>query len=189
MKKAWSLLVFIGLLSSGLGAIEISAGAFFGPRTVTDDQVRNAFGNGTVYVPYAALNFWKGFVVGAGYEGGYSRTAKLGIYQESATLKITGYEIFLGYQLRIGKLCPYLKVGYGSFRYQESVDNPLLEKFAIDKTDMAMIYGGGVKFFPLKNLFIAGEAKFVQFSVRSDDRDVSLGGFRFLAGVGLALGI
>ena len=187
MRKACLFLASIVVLSSNLSAINFSASLFFGLRTVNDSQVRGSFGNGTVYFPCLAVNFWKGFILGGGYEGGYSRTAKLGLYHESSTLEITGFEIFLGYQIPMGKFCPYVKLGYGSFSYRQSVDNPLLEEFKIDKNDMAIIYGGGIWFYPLKSIFLAGEIKMVHFSVSPVDTKVDLGGFRFLAGVGYTI--
>jgi opacity protein-like surface antigen len=187
MRKACLFLASIVLLSSRLSAVNFSASLCFGLRTVNDSQVRGAFGNGPVYFPCLAVNFWKGFILGGGYEGGYSRTAKLGLYQESSTLEITGFEIFLGYQIPMGKFCPYIKIGFGSFNYRQSVDNPVLEEFKIDKKDMAIIYGGGIRYYPLKNIFLAGEIKMVHFSVSPVDTKVDLGGFRFLAGVGCTI--
>ena len=43
-----------------------------------------------------------------------------------------------------------------------------------------MLFAGGVKFYPIKGVYLAGEAKFIQLNVKpfEDEPPVNLGGLR-----------
>ena len=56
------------LLALQAPAMDLRVGCALGTRSVDDERLREAYGPGTVYFPYAALSFWKGAAVGAGLE-------------------------------------------------------------------------------------------------------------------------
>ena len=44
--------------------------------------------------------------------------------------------------------------------------------------------GGGLKFYPLENLFVAAEVRYIPLKVKPYEYEVDLGGIRYLAGLG-----
>jgi opacity protein-like surface antigen len=176
---------FSGFLE-GSSAFHFEAGGFYGTRQVVDSDIKNVYGNGSVYFPFLAVT-WKGLMLGAGYEGGYSKSGKIGLYQDSTTLKVDGFEVFVGYAFRIKFLAPYLRVGYGSYSYKQTIDSPYLSDFKVDGTKSTVTGSAGIKFFPIKNLFLAIEARYVPLKVKPLDEEVDLSGLRFEAGIGLTI--
>ena len=59
--------------------------------------------------------------LGLGYEGGYDRDGKIGLFQEDTNLKVTGLEFFAGYRFDLGKVSPYVKLGLGNYTYKQMV--------------------------------------------------------------------
>lgn len=186
MKKVIFLLTFLILFPAGQYAFDLEAGAIFGSRTVNDSEIKNTYGNGTFFFPYLALNLWKGLFVGAGYEGGYSKEAKIGLYEESSTLKVIGIEFFIGYELKIKVISPFIKVGYGSFSYKQTIQSPYVKDYKVDDKKTTLTIDGGVKFYPVKNLFLAAEVKYVPLKVKPYEEEVDLGGLRYGGGIGFA---
>lgn len=184
MKKIVLIVTFLILFAVEQYPVDINLGLFYGQRTVNDSDIRNTYGNGSVYFPFVALNIWKGITIGGGYEGGYSRDGEIGVYKESTSLRVTGAEFFIGYKLRTKIISPYLKIGYGSFSYKQTIDSPYLGEYKVDHKKTTMTVGGGLKFYPLKNLFLAAEIKYVPLKVKPYEYEVDLGGMRYLAGIG-----
>lgn len=162
-------------------------GIFYGLRTVNNSEIREVYGNGTVFAPYLAVRVWKGIILGAGYEGGYSKEGKIGLYQESSKLRVTGFDFFVGYEWHAGSISPYLKIGYGSFSYKQEIESPSVGEYKVDHKKGAIILGGGIKFYALKRVFFASEVKYVPLKVRPFEEEVDLGGFRVLVGVGYTI--
>jgi len=184
MKKilfAISLMIFFPIRQD---ALNFDFGIFYGLRTVNNSEIREVYGNGTVFVPYLAVKVWRGITLGVDYEGGYSKEGKIGLYQEFSKLRVTGFGFFARYEWRVGRISPYLKFGYGSFSYKQEIENPSVGEFKVDHKKGAIILGGGIKFYPLKKVFLAGEVKYVPLKVRPFEEKVDLGGFRLLAGIG-----
>lgn len=190
MKKIISLIIFLTLFSPGLFALNFGlnfeAGFLYGARHVTDVDIKNIYGNGTVYFPYAAI-VWHGVILGGGYEGGYSRSGKIGLYEESTSLTVKGYEFFLGYQFKVKIFAPYFKVGYGSYSYKQTIESSFVGEYKVDHKKTTVTFGGGLKVYPLKNLYLAGEVRLVPLKVRPFEDEVDLGGLRILGGIGLSL--
>jgi len=115
-------------------------------------------GERLVYFPYAAVP-WKGIMAGGGYEGGYSKSAPIGIYEESSSLEISGFEFFIGYVIKIKIIAPYFKVGYGAHSYRQKIESLDVESFKVDHKKSAVTIGIGIRLYPIKNLFGVGEAK------------------------------
>lgn len=186
MRKTALGLALLGVLATAVpAAVRFEAGLLGGSRTVNDERVKAVFGNGTVFYPYATVNPWKGLFVGAGYEGGYSRTGTIGLYEEPASLKVTGFEAFAGYALEAGTLTPYVKAGYARFAYRQVIDSPFIGDRVVDAKAWGPMVGGGLKIALSAGLFAAGEIRFVPLKVKPLEEEADLGGMRYLAGLGL----
>jgi len=122
-------------------AIHVEAGAQFGARSVNNADIKAVYGDGTVFFPYAAVHLWKGLFVGAGYEGGYSRSGKIGIYEKATTLKVSGMEVFVGYQLSVGMVSPFFRAGYGSYSFKQVIDSPFHSEDGVDLGGMRFTAG------------------------------------------------
>jgi hypothetical protein len=162
-------------------------GIFYGLRTVNNSEIRKVYGNGTVSTPYLAVKVWKGITLGVDYEGGYSKEGKIGLYQESSKLQLTGFDFFAGYEWQVGRISPYLKIGYGSFSYKQEIESLSVREFKVDHKKGALAVAGGIKFYALKKGFLAGEVKYVPLKVRPFEEKVDLGGFRLLIGAGYTI--
>ena len=188
MKKSYLVIVVLLILPVAVYAIDFSFGFQAGLRTVNDPNIKEVYKNGVCYFPYAAANLYKGFTIGAGYEFGYSRDGKIGIYEEATTLKVTGIEAFVGYEYSLPMVTPYVFVGFGSFSYTQTVVSPSAQNF--DKTQSTFFVAGGVKVYPMKNLYISAEVKYVPLKVKpiEDEVEVDLGGLRLMGGLGFSFG-
>jgi opacity protein-like surface antigen len=176
---------FSCLLAEG-SSFHFEAGGFYGTWQVVDSDIKNVYGNGMVYFPFLAVT-WKGIMLGAGYEGGYSKSGKIGLYQDPTTLKVNGFEVFVGYAFRIKFLAPYFRVGYGSYSYKQTIDSPYLSDFKVDGTKSTYTGSVGIKFIPIKNLFLAIEARYVPLKVKPLEEEVDLSGLRFEGGIGFTI--
>lgn len=144
---------------------------------MVDAEIKNVYGDGFVYFPFAEI-VWKGIIVGGGYEGGYSRNGTIGLFKEAPTLKVSGYEVFIGYQFKIKIIALYLKIGYASCAYKQTIQSSYLAEFKVDHKKTMALTAAGLRIFPLKNLFLAGELKYVPLKVKPYEEEVDL--FRIL---------
>lgn len=186
MKKSFVLVMAFLLLPAGVSAIEFSFGFQAGLRTVSDSAIKDVYGNGTCFFPYAAINLFKGFTIGGGYELGYSREGTIGIYKEATKLEVTGIQAFVGYQYSVSMVTPYVLVGFGSFSYKQTVDSPAAE--TVDAKKSTFFVAGGIKVYPMKNIYISAEVKFVPLKVKPYEDEVDLGGLRLMGGLGFSFG-
>lgn len=190
MKKIFLGLTLLSFFLSGLlvasSGISFEAGGFYGQRQVADADIKKIYGNGMVYSPCASI-IWNGVMLGGGYEGGYSKSGKIGIYEEATSLEIKGYELFLGYRLKMKFFAPYIKVGYGSFSYKQTNESKYVGEYKVDHKMTAVTLGGGLKIYPIKYLYIAGEVKYVPLKVKPFEDEVDLSGLRLLAGLGISI--
>jgi len=186
MKKIYPFIICFLLLPVAVYAIDFSFGFQAGLRTVSDSAIKDVYGNGTCFFPYAAVNIFKGFTIGAGYELGYSRSGTIGLYEEKTTLKVTGIQAFVGFQFPLSVVRPYIFVGYGSFSYTQTVDSPAAQ--TVDATKSTFFAAGGIKFYPVKNVYIAAEAKYVPLKVKPIEDEVDLSGLRLTGGLGFTFG-
>jgi len=183
MKKILFVILLL-VLPRGQYAFDLEAGMTFGARTVSDPEIKSVYGSGRVFFPYLALNVFEGFFIGAGYEGGFSKEATIGLYNEPTTLKVSGLEFFIGYEHKIKIISPYLKIGYGSYTYKQTIESVPLMAFPVDGMKSAVSIGGGIKFFPFKYIFLAAEVKYIPLKVKPYDQEVDLGGLRYSVGAG-----
>ncbi len=186
MKKTAVGLVLIAAVGGlARSAIRLEVGVLGGTRTVSGADIKAVYGNGMVYYPYAAVHTWKGLFVGAGYEGGYSRKGTIGIYGEPTTLRAGGFEAFVGYEIEVGTVAPYVKVGYARFSYQQTIDSSFIGDRAADASAWTPTVGFGLKLSLSGSLFAAGEIRYVPLKVKPFETEVDLGGMRYTAGFGL----
>jgi hypothetical protein len=183
-KKAIISAAILTLWPAAQYALDLEVGMVYGRRMVADPKIRSVYGNGTVYDPFLAIRLWKGLAVGVGYEGGYSRTGKIGTYQEPTSLKVTGPEFFVRYELNLKFVSPFVKVGCGSYSYQQTIESPHIAGHVVDGTKSCPSFGGGLRFFPVKFLFLSAELKYVPLKVKPYEAEVDLGGLRYLVGAG-----
>jgi len=164
---------------------KIEVGLSFGLRTLNNSELKDVYGQGTNFFPNVSL-VWKGLMLGGGYEAGFKKDGLLGIYQEPAELTVKGGEIFAGYQLRLKNIAPYIKVGVGFYSYKQVVDSEYVSDYPVDGNKTGLIVAGGLKYFPLKKLFISAEVKYGGLKVKPYDIEVDLGGLRLNGGLGLS---
>ena len=188
MKKTSVIIIILMISASVLQAADFSLGLFYGQRTVNDSDIKNIYGQGYIYFPYLYLNVWKGIIIGAGYEGGYSKRSTIGIFQEKTSLRVIGGEIFIGYQLKIRSLLPYFKIGWGYFAYKQTIESPYIEQY-VDHKKTTITISGGLSLFLLDNLYLGAEVKYVPLKVKPYEYEVDLGGVRYMAGVGFRFDI
>ena len=184
MKKIIFLALFLIFLAALNYAADFSLGLFYGLRTVNDADIRHTYGHGYIYYPYISLNIVKGMFIGAGYEGGYSKEGRIGKYQEQTSLTVTGAEFFIGYQLGLKIISPYLKIGLGYFAYQQNIESPYVEGYKVDHKKTTVTVSGGFKVFHLNNFYLGAEVKYTPLKVKPYDYEVDLGGVRYLVGLG-----
>jgi hypothetical protein len=183
-KKIIMALAFLAICPVRQYALHLEAGLFFGPRTVIDSRITEVYGHASVYYPYLAFGLWKGLAVGVGNEGGYSKQGKIGLYKEPTTLEMGGTEFFVRYEHPLAMIFPYIKIGYGSYSYQQIIQSQHTGGRAVDHSKTALSFGAGVRIFPLKGLFLAAEVKYMPFKVKPFEDEVNLGGMRYMVGIG-----
>lgn len=180
MKKTLLFVILLGMLTLGLQAVKIDLGLLYSTRSVSDPEIQDVYGSGAVYFPYAAVNVWQGLCFGLGYEGGYNRDGKIGLYQEDSNLKVGGLELFAAYRFDFGKLSPYAKLGIGSYSYEQVVSGAT----KVDDKKTALSLAAGLRFYATQCLFLAAELKYVPLKVNPLGEEVDLSGMRFGAGIG-----
>ncbi|MGB8952136.1 MAG: hypothetical protein WCC06_05655 [Candidatus Aminicenantales bacterium] len=188
-KKIFAAVALFLILSVGASAMDFSFGILYGFRGINNSKIRSIYGEGTVYFPFASVKIWKGLIIGAGYEGGYSLTGKIGLYYESSSLKVVGPEVFLSYEFDFNNFCPYLKAGFGYFSYKQTIENPYVQDYKVDHSQGALAVAGGFKIYPIKSFYMAIEIKYIPLTVKPYEEKVDLSGFRYLGGVGFRFGL
>jgi len=186
MKKMIIFMLCLGLLAYMAYPVDLELGLNFGGRTVSDKEIKEVYGSGIIYFPYLSIKVWKGIRIGAGYEGGYSRNGEIGIYSEPATLKITGFELFVSHQFKLKKWRPFLKLGYGFYSYKQTVESTYADD--IDEKTSGFSMAGGIKLYIYKGFFAGMEFKYVPLKVTPVDIEVDLGGLRYAITIGYNLG-
>jgi hypothetical protein len=186
MKKmaAWAAFMMLAA-GAGRAAVRVEIGVLAGTRTVTSTAIKDVYGTGAVYYPYASIHPWKGLFAGAGYEAAAARTGTIGLYAEPTTLKISGFEIFAGYEAAFGMIVPYIKAGYAVYSYKQVIESRYVSDNQVDASKGTIVLGGGLKAFMSGTFFLAGEVRFVPLKVQPFDAQVDLGGLRYTAGIGV----
>ncbi|MBN2346965.1 MAG: outer membrane beta-barrel protein [Candidatus Aminicenantes bacterium] len=184
MKKTLILTVLLACVLP-LAALDLDLGLQLGPRTAVG-QIKDTYGGGLVFFPSARLNVWQGLGIGLGYELGYKREATIGLFDEESTLKVSGFEAFVSYEVAAGKFRPYARLGLGSYKYSQEIESQFAE--GVDDTKTAVSLAAGVKVL-FDGLFVSAELKHVPLKVQPLTEEVDLGGLRLLVGVGYRIGL
>ncbi len=186
-------LVFLALgllaLAGPASPVDLRIGFVLGSRSVSDTDIQTVYGPGVVYFPSVGLALGYGFEAGAGFEGGYSKDGLIGPYQEETTLKVSGWEIYFGREFAWGGVRPYLRLGWGFYSYEQDILSDFLAGFHVDDQKQTVVVAGGLRYFPTRRLFLCGEVKYVPLKVSPYDIEVDLGGWRFMAGLGLSFSL
>lgn len=176
-------------VSSWSGAITLRPGLWYGPQKIRDAKIRSVYGEQSVFLPYLEVRVWKGLTAGAGYECGYNREGKIGLDQAASSFRMEGLDLFFGYEQRLKKFGIFGKVGLGLYSYKQTIADFNVSGYAVDHSKTTMTFAGGIKFYPTRILFLAVEARYVPLKVKPFEAEVDLGGFRYMAGLGLAFDI
>jgi hypothetical protein len=176
-------------LASWSGAITIRPGLWYGPQKIQDAKIRSVYGEQSIYLPYLEVQVWKGLMAGAGYELGYDREGKIGLDQLPTSLRMGGWDLFLGYEHRLNKFAVFAKAGLGFYFYKQTITGLDVSGYAVDQSKTTITFTGGMKFYPTRVFFLAAEVRYVPLKVKPFETEVDLGGFRYMAGLGLAFDI
>lgn len=183
IKKAAAALVLI-LITSSAAYSKIHLGFRMGKRTVFDENIRAVYGNGIVYLPFVRLTSSQSPMgLEFSYEGGYTRTAPIGLFQENSTLSVSGLEVSAFLTHRLGILTPYLKLGIGYYTYKQDIESEFIRQ-NVGNSEQVILAGGGLDIQLPRGFYITSEFKYMPWKITSDNREVNLGGYRFLAGIG-----
>ncbi|MDD8020436.1 MAG: outer membrane beta-barrel protein [Acidobacteriota bacterium] len=163
----------------------IEAGCSVGLRALNNSQLRDVYGSGINVFPNVTL-IWKGVMFGLGYEAGFKPDGIIGIYEEPAELSVKGLEVFAGYQMRFQNFAPYVKIGYGFYAYKQIVDSEYVDEFPVDGNKSGLLLAGGVKYYPLRKMFISVEVKYGSLKVKPYDVEIDVGGVRVNGGIGVS---
>lgn len=181
------LIIFLTIVGTNLLTASdrpgFDLGCTFGLRTLNNADLKDVYSNGMNIYPSLNLS-WHGLMVGLAYEAGFKREGLIGLYQEQASLTVSGPEFFLGYELSLGPIAPYFKVGYGLYSYNQKISSEYLQDFPVKGTKGSLMFGGGLKIFPVKKLYLTAEARYSQIKVKPYDVEVDVGGLRLNGGLG-----
>ncbi len=171
-------------IATAAPAWDVTAGFLAGPRTASDETVKRIYGGGTVYSPFLAVGLWRGFRLGAAYEGGYSRTGVIGLYDEPTSLDVSGVEFFAGYWLKFDLVALYVRAGSGNYSYLQTVDSPVARNFPVEGRAQVLVAAAGINVYLQERLYLCGEVKYVPLKVKPYEDEVDLSGWRYLIGIG-----
>ncbi len=183
MKRLLLIVIAVMFVVSYSFAAVLNSGISLGLGTVSDSDLSKVYGSGFVINPYLGVEISDVFFIGLGYESGYKKEGDVGIYKENATLKISGFQLFAEYRIKVKKFAPFLKLGYGSYTVKNSFKMESLKKYAFSKRSSGVILGGGLR-LPLSDSFsFTGELDYLILKVKPFDRNVNIGGIRVLVGL------
>lgn len=188
-KKISAAILAVLALSSWAGAVTLRPGLWYGPQKIRDARIAAVYGEQEVALPYLEVQLWKGLLAGAGYEFGYERDGKIGLDRLDSTLRLSGLDLFLGYEQRWGRFGLFGKVGLGLYSYEQTIPGFDVAGFAVDHKKTTVTLSGGMTFYPVSGFFLAAEVRYVPLNVKPFESEVDLGGFRFMGGIGLAFDI
>lgn len=188
MKKLVLGCILVPFLLVSAKAFEIESGIALGFRTINSKEVRDIYGNDSIYIPHFEINLYRGLFIGICYEGDYSATGQLGIYGETSTLEIRGIDLFTGYRLNLGNLYPYIKVGAGFYSYKQTITSEYRD-FEISGNKATVTLATGLKYFPFQDIFVFSEVKYIPLKVKPLDVQVDFGGIHLQIGIGLRIRI
>ena len=161
----------------------MTAGIGVGLGTVSDSDLGDVYGSGFVLNPYICYGISDQFAIGLGYETGYKKDGKIGIFDDPAELQISGFQLFAEYRFKAKNIAPYLKLGYGNYKVKNSFGTEVLKQYDFSKTASGVILGGGAR-YPLNDSFsITGDISYLMLKVKPFSDSINAGGLRLLVGL------
>ncbi|MBS3819973.1 outer membrane beta-barrel protein [bacterium] len=184
LKGAVSVLMIL-LWSSFIQAADLKLGLRGGYRQLKDSNLKNIYGNGNVYVPYVSYFPSEFYGLELSYEGGYSKEAPIGLFDEQSTLSVQGLQLCGVLRYRVGQFVPYFKFGGACFFYKQDIESEYIRR-NVDHHKWTTVVGAGVEWKLFSLLSLAAEWESIPLKVKPFDVEVDLGGSRFLLGLGMA---
>jgi len=186
MKKL-TICVFLMFLSVQAGiAAQFALGLNAGYRYLDDPTLGEIYGDGYVFEPYVRFAPSPSLGLELSYEGGYKKSAPIGLFQENSTLTVDGLQLSGIVRvpfLRIRNVSTYFKLGIGYYFYKQDIDSEFVRR-QVDHHKWTTIIGGGMNIHLFRGLFLTAEVKSVPLRVKPFGINVDLGGIRILFGIG-----
>jgi hypothetical protein len=186
MKKL-TICVFLMFLSVQAGiAAQFALGLNAGYRYLDDPFLGEIYGDGYVFEPYIRYAPSSSFALELAYEGGYKKSAPVGLFQENSTLTVDGFQLSGIVRvpfLRIRNVSTYFKLGIGYYFYKQDIDSEFVRQ-QVDHHKWTTIIGGGMNIHLFRGLFLTAEVKSIPLRVKPFEINVDLGGIRILFGIG-----
>lgn len=179
-QMAGRLLLAAVLSSSASGGTLslLATGSYFQPR---DQAFKDIYGNVLAYGAQADIGVWRGFCLWAGVSH-ISREGELSLTKETTKLNIIPFFGGLKFRFLKTSVRPYVALGAGYFKYQET--NPLGK---IEKGDIGYIGQIGVSLKTLMSLCLEVYVRFSGCRIKPADIEANLGGIELGVGFGLEL--
>jgi hypothetical protein len=150
----------------------------------TEPPAKSVYGAGFIINPSLSVEISPYFSIQAAWEGGYQRSADIGLYQESSNLILNAWELSGIFHYPGWKpLVPYVKAGLISCGYRQDIDSAFIRR-AVNHRSLSYSAAAGLKYYAGSNVFFLAELKYVPLKVRPFDVEVDLTGYRVLAGIG-----
>ncbi len=185
-QKSVLLASLVFLFFQAGNSAQFSLGLNAGYRYLNDIALGEIYGDGYVYEPYIRYSLSFSYGVELSYEGGYKKSAPIGLFQEDSTLSVSGLQLAGIVRvpiLRIRKVSTYFKLGIGYYFYKQDIDSEFVRQ-KVDHRKWTTIIGAGMNLSLFRGLYLTAEVKSVPLRVRPFDINVDLGGIRILFGIG-----
>ena len=122
--------VFWMLLSVQAGvSAQFALGLNAGYRYLDDPTLGGIYGDGYVFEPYIRYAPSPSLGLELSYEGGYKKSAPIGLFQEDSTLTVDGFQLSGIVRvpfLRIRNISTYFKLGIGYYFYKQDIDSEFI---------------------------------------------------------------
>jgi hypothetical protein len=186
MKKLIILVPLIFLSAQIGSAAQFTLGLNGGYRNLDDPTLGTIYGDGYVYEPYVRYSFTGSYGLELSYEGGYKKSAPIGLFQEDSTLSVNGFQLTGIVRipfLRIRNVSTYFKVGIAYYFYKQDIDSEFVRQ-QVDHSKWTTVLGAGLSLHLFRGIFLTAEVKTIPLRVKPFDINVNLGGTRILFGIG-----
>jgi hypothetical protein len=186
LQKSVVLFSLVFLFVQAGNSAQFSLGLTAGYRYLNDVSLGEIYGDGYVYEPYIRYNPSFSYGVELSYEGGYKKSAPIGLFQEDSALSVSGLQLsgIVGVPLlRIRNVRTYFKIGIGYYFYKQDISSEFV-RYQVDHKKWTAIIGAGMNVNLFRGLYLSAEVKSVPLRVRPFDINVDLGGIRILFGIG-----
>lgn len=157
-----------------------------GYRYLNDPHLGEIYGDGYVFEPYIRYALPRLATLELAYEGGYKKSAPVGLFQEDSTLSVSGFQLSVVVPVpifRIRSMSTYFKIGLAYYFYKQDIDSEFVRQ-KVDHNKWTTVIGVGMSLHLFRGLFLTAEYKSIPMKVRPFDIDVDLGGSRIIVGIG-----